>query len=102
MVKKQGNSVETAEECGCILTEKNNSPVIGFSFQDSGNTIAVKWRTANGQKDFWWDNNATKLWGRQIHNDSLPSIDKTIVITEGEIDQLSIKEAFRNLSLIHI
>jgi len=101
-LKNRGISIETAENCGCILTEKNNSPVIGFSFQDSGNTIAVKWRTANGKKDFWWDNNATKLWGRQIHNDSLPTIEKTIVITEGEIDQLSIKEAFRDHSNIDV
>jgi len=85
-----------------VLSEKNNLPVIGFTFASEGETIAVKWRSANGSKDFWWDNNATKLWGRQVHNDSLPTIESTIVITEGEIDTLAIKEAFKDHSNIDV
>jgi len=57
----RGISQEVAEDCGCVLAEKNNLPVIGFTFAEGTNTIAVKWRTANGKKDFWWDNNAVKL-----------------------------------------
>ena len=99
----RGISLETAEMSGCILSEKNNIPVIGFSFNDEDNkTVAVKWRTANGKKDFWWDNNATKLWGRQVHNDSLPTVESTIIITEGELDQLSIKESYKNHSNIEV
>ena len=98
----RGISIETAEASGCVLGEKNNLPVIGFTFSAGGETIAVKWRSANGSKDFWWDNNATKLWGRQVHNDSLPTVESTIVITEGEIDTLAIKEAFKDHSNIDV
>ena len=98
----RGISIETAEACGCVLAEKNNLPVIGFTFSQEGETVAVKWRSANGKKDFWWDNNATNLWGRQVHNDSLPTIESTIVITEGEIDTLAIKEAFKDHSNIDV
>ena len=98
----RGISIETAEASGCVLAEKNNLPVIGFTFSAGGETIAVKWRSANGSKDFWWDNNATKLWGRQVHNDSLPTVESTIVITEGEIDTLAIKEAFKDHSNIDV
>ena len=98
----RGITPETAEMCGCILSEKNNLPVIGFTFDNGGKTVAVKWRTANGKKDFWWDNNATKLWGRQVHNDSLPTVESTVVITEGELDMLAIKEAFKDHSNIDV
>ena len=101
-LKARGISIETAEASGCVLAEKNNKPVIGFTFASEGETVAVKWRSANGSKDFWWDNNATKLWGRQVHNDSLPTIESTIVITEGELDQLAIKEAFKDHSNIDV
>ena len=98
----RGISSETAEMSGCVLSEKNNLPVIGFSFDHGGKTVAVKWRTCNGKKDFWWDNNATKLWGRQVHNDNLPTVESTIVITEGELDMLAIKEAFKDHSNIDV
>ena len=101
-LKARGISIETAEASGCVLAEKNNKPVIGFTFASEGETVAVKWRSANGSKDFWWQNSATKLWGRQVHNDSLPTIESTIVITEGELDQLAIKEAFKDHSNIDV
>ena len=91
----RGISQEVAEDCGCVLAEKNNLPVIGFSLHEGTNTIAVKWRTANGKKDFWWDNNAVKLWGKQTFKEDLPTVESTIVITEGEMDTLAIKEAFQ-------
>ena len=101
-LKTRGISVEVAEMSGCTLTEKNKKPVIGFTFEDASKTVAVKWRTCDSEKLFWWDNNATRLWGRQVHNDNLPTIESTIVITEGELDMLAIKEAFKDHSNIDV
>jgi|TARA_R100000455_G_C6273275_1_gene130692 twinkle protein len=101
-LKTRGISVEVAEMLGCTLTEKNKKPVVGFMFEEDSKTIAVKWRTCNGEKLFWWDNNATKLWGRQVHNDSLPTIESTVVITEGELDALAIKQSFHEKANIDV
>ena len=101
-LKTRGISVEVAELSGCTLTEKNKKPVIGFTFEDASKTVAVKWRTCDSEKLFWWTNNATRLWGRQVHNDSLPTVESTIVITEGELDMLAIKEAFKDHSNIDV
>ena len=92
----------TAANAGVLLVEKNNKPVIGFSYFDGEQVDAVKWRTANGSKDFWWENTANKLWGRQIHNDQLDTVENTIVITEGEMDCLAIKEAFKEVANIDV
>jgi twinkle protein len=99
---ERGISIETANASGCVLGKKNNKPVIGFSFTEGDETVAVKWRSANGTKDFWWDNNATRLWGLQNHDEKLPTIEKTLVITEGELDCLAIKEAFKDHSNIDV
>ena len=101
-LKNRGISAEVAEMLGCTLTEKNKKPVVGFMFEEDSKTIAVKWRTCNGEKLFWWDNNATKLWGRQVHNDSLPTIESTVVITEGELDALAIKQSFHEKANIDV
>jgi twinkle protein len=100
----RGISVETAESCGCLIIDKNNKPVIGFAYpqDDSDKYEAVKWRSANGSKNFWWENSANKLWGRQVYNDSLETIEDTIVITEGEMDMLAIKESFKDHSNIDV
>ena len=86
--------VDTALKCGCILNTKNNKPVIGFSFKSGDAVDAIKWRTANCAKDFWWENNAKRLWGEQFRDESLTDVESTIVITEGEMDQLSIAQSF--------
>ena len=102
---ERGISLETAEHAGCLLLEKNNKPVIGFTYSSEDSLEeyeAIKWRSANGSKDFWWDNNATRLWGRQVYNDSLSTIEDTIVITEGEMDQMAIKEAFKDFANIDV
>lgn len=101
----RGISLETAEQAGCLLMEKNNKPVIGFTYPIDGKTDeyeAVKYRSANGSKEFWWQNNAKKLWGVQVHDDSLETIDDTIVVAEGELDCLAILESFRNHANIKV
>jgi len=96
-LEQRGISIVTAEKSGCILGTKNNKPVIGFPFTENNETVAVKYRTASSKKEFWWENNATRLWGGRIIDKSLPTMADTIVITEGEIDTLSITEAFQGL-----
>ena len=104
-LKERGISQEIALRSGCILTKKNNRPVIGFSFKSGDEIEAIKWRTAHHKnKDFWWENNAKRLWGEQVKDKNLPDVEDTIVITEGEIDMLSIKQAFmgENVSNIEV
>ena len=85
---------KVAEASGCVISDKNNKPVIGFSFETDGEVEAVKYRSANGTKTFWWEGNAQKLWGKQTVDKSLPTMESTIIITEGEMDVLAIKTAF--------
>ena len=87
-------SPKVAEASGCVISDKNNKPVIGFSFESDGEVEAVKYRSANGTKTFWWEGNAQKLWGKQTVDKSLPTMESTIIITEGEMDVLAIKTAF--------
>jgi len=104
-LNERGISLDTAVALGCHLVEKNNKPVIGFAYPHDeipGEYEAVKWRTANGTKDFWWENSANKLWGQQVHDENLETIEDTIVITEGEMDALAIKEAFSGVANINV
>ena len=54
---------------------------------------ACEWRTANGKKDFWWTNSASRLWERKEESKRIEGL----VITEGEMDALSIKQAFLDI-----
>ena len=94
--------VDTAKSYGCILREKKYKPVIGFIYGTEDNAEAIKYRSANDEKIFWWDGNAKKLWGHNVTNDSLMSIEKTIVITEGEMDALAIKTEFKDYANIEV
>ena len=96
-LQERGISITASETTGVIQTEKNNKPVIGFSFVSEGEVEAVKYRSANGTKSFWWDGNAQKLWGQQVYDSKLPTLESTIIITEGEMDTLAIKTAFENV-----
>ena len=102
---ERGISLETATQAGCILIEKNNKPVIGFTYpalDKEGEYEAIKYRPANGTKQFWWENNARRLWGTQAYDDSLETIQDTIVVTEGELDALAILESFRGVANIRV
>ena len=98
-LKDRKISLETAEKSGCVWGNKNYLPVIGFTFASGEGVDAIKWRTANGKKDFWWENNATKLWGNYEEDSSKETIDNTVVITEGEMDMLAIKESFKDYNI---
>ena len=93
----RGISKQTASDSGVVLGKKKYKPVIGFTYPDDrGGIEAIKYRSANGEKIFWWEGSCNKLWGEQTVNEDLPTVENTIVITEGELDQLSIKEAFKD------
>tara|TARA_B100001093_G_scaffold342346_1_gene327171 strand:- start:6921 stop:8753 length:1833 start_codon:yes stop_codon:yes gene_type:complete len=83
--------LKTAEKMDCVWEETKHLPVIGFPFRENGKVSACKWRTANGKKDFWWTNSASRLWGKEVEGDN---VIEGLVITEGEMDALSIKQAF--------
>ena len=93
-LKSRGITAELAVRNGCILNTKNGKPVIGFSFKEGDKVTAIKWRVANGEKTFYWENNCKRLWGNNVKDSALDDIESTIVIVEGELDQLSVKTAF--------
>tara|TARA_B100000212_G_scaffold1709_1_gene1274 strand:- start:1355 stop:3169 length:1815 start_codon:yes stop_codon:yes gene_type:complete len=83
--------LDTAKKMDCVWEETKHLLVIGFPYWENGKVSACKWRTANGKKDFWWTNSASRLWGKE--GDETKRIEG-LVITEGEMDALSIKQAF--------
>jgi twinkle protein len=93
-LEKRGIDLEVAKKCGVIYGDLKGKPIVGFTFEEDGKCQAVKYRSANGEKMFWWEGNASKLWGKNVHNESLKTLENTIIITEGELDTLSIKTAF--------
>lgn len=100
---ERGICLQTAITSGCIPAEKKYKPVIGFSYLDEdGNVIAMKYRSANGDKMFWWEGSVNRLWGLNPKNKELKDIEDTIVITEGEMDCLAIKTAFKDYANIEV
>lgn len=95
-MKSRGISAEITKKYG-ITTQKNNDRVIVFPFYDwNGELVMVKYRQADyvkgkskGSKE--WTEKDTKplLFGIQNINYE----NKTLVITEGQIDSLSLSEA---------
>ena len=94
-------SPQVAEKFSCVISEKNNKPVIGFSFESKGEIEAVKYRSADDSKAFWWDGNAQKLWGKVVIDNSVPTMGDAIIITEGEMDTLAIQTAFDKVMNVH-
>ncbi len=100
---ERGICLQTAITSGCIPAQKKYKPVIGFSYLDEdGNVIAMKYRSANGDKMFWWEGSENRLWGLNPKNKALKDIEDTIVITEGEMDCLAIKTAFKDYANIEV
>ena len=98
----RGISWEVAEKHGVVAkVNKKYLPVIGFTYasENGSDYEAIKWRSANGKKDFWWDNNASKLWGNYLEDEKKETIEDTVVITEGEMDALAIAEAFKDFNI---
>ena len=81
-LKGRGIDLEVAIASGVAFGQKKYKPVIGFSYTTGDKVEAVKYRSANGEKVFWWEGNAQRLWGKNIRHEKLDDIDDTIVITE--------------------
>ena len=103
-LESRGICLKVAKDYGTISCTNKYKPVIGFTYHssDADELEAVKYRSADQEKKFWWDGNAHKLWGRNIKNDKLEDIKDTIVITEGEMDALAIKTAFKDHANIEV
>lgn len=86
---------ELARQAGSLLNINNNTPVIGFQYGNGKEVEGIKWRTANGAKKFWWEGSSQRLWGKPDKPNGLPVIEDTIVLSEGEMDTLAIKTAFK-------
>tara|TARA_R100001129_G_scaffold98911_1_gene67327 strand:+ start:1328 stop:3073 length:1746 start_codon:yes stop_codon:yes gene_type:complete len=101
-LKSRGIDLEVAIASGVAFGQKKYKPVIGFSYTTGDKVEAVKYRSANGEKVFWWEGNAQRLWGNNIRDEKLDDIDDTIVITEGEMDCIAIKTAFKDFANIEV
>lgn len=97
---------DVAKKSGCLATEKKYKPVIAFTYPAEDGVEAVKFRTANGDKLFWWDGNAQRLWGNFTYDKKLDNkeldLSDTIVVTEGEMDCLAIRTAFKDVANLEV
>ena len=94
---ERGIDLEVAQSLKLALNIKNNKPVIGFQYNHGDKLEGIKWRTANGTKSFWWEGSSQRLWGEKERANGLPLVEDTIVLTEGEMDTLAIKTAFKDV-----
>ena len=102
-LEDRGICLQTAIRSGVVPAQKKYKPVIGFSFvDDKDNVVAMKYRSANGEKMFWWEGSVNRLWGQNPKDENLKDIEDTIVITEGEMDCLAIKTAFKDYANIEV
>ncbi len=55
---------------------------------------------------FWWDGNAQRLWGNFTYDKKLDNkeldLSDTIVVTEGEMDCLAIRTAFKDVANLEV
>jgi twinkle protein len=90
-LSKRGISLETCEKYRYLIGKMGGNPVQIAQYFDKGALVAQHVRHAN--KDFTWIGQGTKLlWGQQLWRQG----GKRLVITEGEIDCLTIAQAFNN------
>ena len=93
----RGIDLDVATALPLSLMSKNKKPVIGFQYLQGDQVEGVKWRTANGTKSFWWEGSSQTLWGNKEKANGLPHVEDTIILTEGEMDTLAIKTAFKDV-----
>jgi twinkle protein len=101
-LESRGIDIDVAYQAGVVCLDKEYLPVIGFRFGTEDKVEAIKYRSADTAKKFWWEGTAQKLWGLSHKDNDLKSLDDTVVITEGEIDALSILTAFKGYANIDV
>lgn len=90
---KRGISQETCEKFGYTIGRMGDSPVQIAAYRDaSGNIVAQKIRWPNKEFRFIGDTKEAQLFGQHLCRDG----GKRLVITEGEIDALSVSQVFGN------
>ena len=82
--------LDTAKKMDCVWEETKHLLVIGFPYWENGKVSACKWRTANGKKTFGGQILLADCGERKEKKARIEGL----VITEGEMDALSIKQAF--------
>ena len=88
-LKKRGINEKTVRKFGYMVCSFNGSPVHIAPFHDAKGVICAQ-HIRFQNKDFIWlgDPKSAGLWGQQLWRDS----GKMVVITEGEIDAMSISQ----------
>lgn len=86
---------DVAKIMGATAFKKKNRDVIGFAYGQEDKVEGIKYRSIN-DKIFWWEGNSKTLWGRYKPNKDLKTLDDTIIITEGEMDALSVNTALKD------
>lgn len=90
---KRGISQDTCEKFGYTTGRMGDSPVQIAAYRDaSGNIVAQKIRWPNKEFRFIGDTKEAQLFGQHLCRDG----GKRLVITEGEIDCLSVSQVFGN------
>lgn len=86
---KRGITEETCQKWGYTVSKMGEQTVQVANYKDDqGNIIAQKVRFPNKDFRFLGDAKAASLYGKHLWRDS----GKTIVVTEGEIDALSVSQ----------
>lgn len=93
-ISKRGISEETAKKFGYRVGQRADGQMVQIAeYRDAaGDVVAQHTRTAG--KDFAWIGDAKEvtLWGQHLWRDG----GRRVVITEGEIDAMSVSQAFGN------
>lgn len=87
---RRGLSLETCEKFGYVVGEHKGQPVQAANYRRDGQIVMQKVRTAD--KRFWTigDDKQAGLYGQHLW----PATGKRVVITEGEVDAMSVAQAF--------
>jgi twinkle protein len=88
-LKKRGINEKTCRKFGYMVGSYNGAPVHIAPFHDSKGVICAQ-HVRFTNKDFLWlgEPKSAGLWGQQLWRDS----GKMVVVTEGEIDAMSISQ----------
>lgn len=89
--QKRGIDPETADKAGVTSENSGSATVIVFPFREGDRVVNRKYRGAN--KKFWQDTDGKKTFWNSDAITAAVEADHPLVITEGEMDALSVLEA---------
>lgn len=91
-ITSRGLTAETCKHWGYGISMFNGQPVQVANYRVNGVVVAQKVRFANKDFKFLGDTKASGLYGQHLWREG----GKRVVITEGEIDALSVSQTFGN------